>query len=39
VKKDKKPLSETHPELAKEAHGWDPSIVQNNQSKKFERTN
>jgi uncharacterized Zn-finger protein len=27
VRKDKKPLSETHPELAKEADGWDPSNV------------
>ena len=25
--KDKKPLSDTHPELAKEAHGWDPKTV------------
>ena len=27
MNKDKKPLSKTHPELAKEAHGWDPSQV------------
>ena len=27
MKKFKKPLSETHPELAKEADGWDPAIV------------
>jgi hypothetical protein len=27
VNKDKKPLSETHPELAKEADGWDPSLT------------
>jgi hypothetical protein len=27
VNKDKKPLSETHPELAKEADGWDPKKV------------
>jgi hypothetical protein len=27
VIKDKKPLSDTHPELAKEAHGWDPKTV------------
>ncbi len=27
MNKDKKPLSETHPELAKEAHGWDPSLI------------
>ena len=26
MNKGKKPLSETHPELAKEAHGWDPSL-------------
>lgn len=26
-KKDKPPLSATHPELAKEADGWDPSTV------------
>ncbi len=25
--KGKKPLSETHPELAKEAFGWDPSLT------------
>ena len=27
MNKDKKPLSETHPELAEEAFGWDPSQV------------
>jgi hypothetical protein len=27
VNKDKKPLSETHPELAKEAYNWDPTFV------------
>jgi hypothetical protein len=27
VNKDKKPLSETHPELAKQADGWDPTGV------------
>ncbi len=27
MNKDKKPLSETHPELAKEANGWDPENV------------
>jgi len=27
VNKDKKPLSETHPDLAKEAFGWDPNNV------------
>jgi len=25
MNKDKKPLSITHPEIAKEAHGWDPA--------------
>ena len=27
MNKDKKPLSETHPDLAKEAFGWDPKTV------------
>jgi Probable Zinc-ribbon domain len=27
VNKDKKPLSETHPEIAKESYGWDPNKV------------
>ena len=27
MNKDKKPLSATHPELAKEAFGWDPTTV------------
>jgi DNA-directed RNA polymerase subunit RPC12/RpoP len=27
VKKEKQPLSVTHPELAKEADGWDPGLV------------
>jgi hypothetical protein len=27
VRKDKKPISDTHPELAKEADGWDPKTV------------
>jgi hypothetical protein len=27
VNKDKKPLSETHPEIANESFGWDPSQV------------
>lgn len=27
TKKEKQPLSVTHPELAKEANGWDPSTV------------
>lgn len=26
-KKEKLPLSVTHPELAKEAHGWDPNVL------------
>ena len=26
-KKEKLPLSVTHPELAKEADGWDPTLV------------
>ncbi len=26
-KKEKLPLSVTHPELAKEAHGWDPDVL------------
>ena len=26
-KRSKIPLSKTHPKLAKEAHGWDPSKV------------
>ena len=29
----KRPLSETHPELAKEADGWDPSLVLSTESK------
>ena len=27
MNKDKKPLSETHPDLAKETQGWDPNKV------------
>ena len=27
TKKEKQPLSTTHPELANEADGWDPSTV------------
>ena len=27
MNKDKKPLSETHPDIAKEAFGWNPKIV------------
>ncbi len=34
MNKDKKPLSETHPELAKEAHGWDPKICSKGSHKK-----
>jgi len=26
-KKEKQPLSVTHPELAKEADGWDPNLI------------
>ena len=33
--KSKKPLSETHPELAKEADGWDPSTVTAGSGKKL----
>ncbi len=36
MNKDKKPLSETHPELAKEANGWDPSTVISGSRKKLE---
>jgi hypothetical protein len=36
VNKDKKPLSETHPELAKEAHGWDPTTVSAGSGKRLE---
>ena len=35
-KKEKLPLSVTHPELAKEAVGWDPSLVAAGSSKKYE---
>ena len=34
TKKDKQPLSVTHPELAKEADGWDPSEVTAGSSKR-----
>jgi hypothetical protein len=34
-KKEKLPLSVTHPELAKEADGWDPSGVTHGSSKKL----
>jgi len=36
VNKDKKPLSETHPELAKEAYGWDPNDYSKGSNKKLE---
>ena len=36
MRKDKKPLSETHPELAKEADGWDPRQVIAGSDKKLE---
>jgi hypothetical protein len=36
VNKDKKPLSETHPELAKEAHGWDPNLISAGSDKQLE---
>ena len=36
MNKDKKPLSETHPELAKEAFGWDPSSISAGSDKKLE---
>jgi hypothetical protein len=35
TKKEKQPLSVTHPELAKEADGWDPSQVTSGSNKKF----
>ena len=34
TKKEKQPLSVTHPELAKEADGWDPTIVSAGSGKK-----
>ena len=36
MNKDKKPLSETHPELAKEAYGWDPKKITFGSNKKLE---
>jgi hypothetical protein len=36
VNKDKKPLSETHPELAKEAYGWDPKSIRFKVGKQLE---
>ena len=35
TKKEKQPLSVTHPELAKEAEGWDPSTVTFGSGKKL----
>jgi len=35
-KKEKQPLSVTHPELAKEADGWDPSSITANSHKKLQ---
>lgn len=35
-KKEKLPLSVTHPELAKEAVGWDPNKITSGSGKKFE---
>ena len=35
MNKDKKPLSETHPDLAKEAFGWDPKTVTRGSNKKY----
>lgn len=35
MNKDKKPLSETHPELAKEAYGWDPKLESHGSTKKL----
>jgi hypothetical protein len=36
VNKDKKPLSETHPELAKEAFGWSPKSYSHGSHKRLE---
>jgi len=35
TKKEKQPLSVTHPGLAKEADGWDPSQFTSGSNKKF----
>lgn len=35
TKKEKQPLSVSHPELAKEADGWDPSKASSSSQKKF----
>lgn len=34
-KKVKQPLSVTHPELAKEAFGWDPNVYHNDRAEKY----
>ena len=34
-KKEKQPLSVTHPELAKEADGWDPGVITSGSQKKL----
>ncbi len=36
MNKDKKPLSESHPELAKEANGWDPNLETSGSRKRKE---
>ncbi len=36
MNKDKKPISETHPELAKEAFGWDPNLISAGSDKKLQ---
>ncbi len=35
TKKEKQPLSVTHPELAKEANGWDPATLTFGSGKKM----
>jgi hypothetical protein len=35
IKKEKQPLSVTHPQLAKEADGWDPEVNFSNSAKKL----
>lgn len=35
IKKEKRSLVETHPELAREANGWDPSLVTQGSGKKL----
>lgn len=36
IKRETKPISDTYPELAKEAHGWDPTKVFAGTHKKLE---